>query len=269
MRLSPLKQQEIIGKDLHRLIVPEQYHTAFYKGFREFEKSGEGAAIGNTLELAGIRKGGEEFPVELSLSSVKPNGKWNAIGVIRDISVRKHAEDKMKDSHREYQLLAEQFEESNRLKELLLDIITHDLKNPIGNILNATEILLEDVSGNELLDIIQDSSTTLLDVMENITVLAQVGIGDKIETMDLDLVKIIRKLFKEFASQLTQAQMKLELNLPTTMFIRANPIIAEIPKNYISNAIKYAGSGRRIIVEVKAADHKITLEGMYFSWRCR
>ena len=87
---------EILGKHLHSIIAAPQYRAACEKGFAKFKRTGKGAAIGKTLELSGIRKNGEEFPLELSLSSVKIKGKWNAIGIIRDITKRKQEEEKLR-----------------------------------------------------------------------------------------------------------------------------------------------------------------------------
>ena len=88
-------KDEMSGEDLHKLIVPAKYYNDYKKGFRAFQKTGKGPAIGETLELSAIRKNGEEFPVALSLSAVKLKGKWNAIGIIRDISQQKKAEEKL------------------------------------------------------------------------------------------------------------------------------------------------------------------------------
>lgn len=87
---------EVIGKNLHKLIAPQKYHEAHLKGFGGFKHSGKGDAVGKTLELQAIRKGGEEFPVELSLSSVKLEEKWHAVGIIRDITDRKRLEEELK-----------------------------------------------------------------------------------------------------------------------------------------------------------------------------
>ena len=258
-RIFDYTKAEMINEDLHQILVPEDYHAAFRKGFEKFKQSGKGAAIGATLELEGIRKGGEHFPVELSLSSVKIDGQWNAIGLIRDISIRKLADDQLKESYKKYRLLAEQLEESNGIKELLLDIITHDLKNPMGNIQNAAQILMEENPENEMVDIIRDSCGALLDIMTNTTTLAQVGLGDIIETVNLDLVTMINEISKEFSSQLERAQMNLELKLPDTLRVNANPVLAEIPKNFISNAIKYGSGGKRIIIEAVSANNEITV----------
>ncbi|MFQ5491943.1 MAG: PAS domain S-box protein, partial [Phycisphaerae bacterium] len=91
-------QEEVIGRFLHSvgLVVPERFHAAHYRAWPEFQKSGNGAAIGETTELAGLRKNGEEFPIEMSLSAVRVRGQWHAIGIIRDITIRKEAEAKLR-----------------------------------------------------------------------------------------------------------------------------------------------------------------------------
>ncbi|WP_333653826.1 PAS domain S-box protein [Dissulfurispira sp.] len=85
--------EEIIGKDCHLLLAPEYYHEAFIKGFPKFKTTG--AAVGNILELTAVRKDGTEFPVELSVSAIKLKNKWNAIGILRDITRRKRIEEEL------------------------------------------------------------------------------------------------------------------------------------------------------------------------------
>jgi len=87
-------ENEALGKDLHTLIAPEHYHKSFLKGMKLFRKTGKGAVIGKTLEIEAIRKDGTEFPVELSISSIRVNESWNALAFIRDITERKQAEEK-------------------------------------------------------------------------------------------------------------------------------------------------------------------------------
>ena len=98
--------QEAMGKNCHRLIVPSRYHEAYEKGFDVFKNSGQGAAIGNTLELEARKKDGMEFPVELSLSSIRFHGEWSAVGIIRDITERKRMEKELQDSENRYHELS-------------------------------------------------------------------------------------------------------------------------------------------------------------------
>ena len=107
-RMFDYTEEEVIGKNLHALLVPERFHAGFSKGFEGFKETGQGDAIGKTLEVAGVGKNGKEFPVELSLSAVKLRDRWNAIGLIRDISERKAAEEELKKK-------AEELEAFNRL----------------------------------------------------------------------------------------------------------------------------------------------------------
>ena len=88
-------RSEAIGRPLHNLIAPKKYFAAFEKGFRSFRTTGTGGAIGRSLELTALRRDGEEFAIELSLNSVQIQGRWHAVGILRDITVRKAMEAKI------------------------------------------------------------------------------------------------------------------------------------------------------------------------------
>lgn len=98
--------KEAIGQSLHTLIAPARFLEAHKIGFSHFKKTGEGPAIGKTLELAALKKNGTEFPIELSLSAVRIEGRLNAIGIIRDITERKHAETALKRANRALKTLS-------------------------------------------------------------------------------------------------------------------------------------------------------------------
>ena len=94
---------EVIGKNMHLMIAPERYREAYIAGFSRFRQTGEGPAIGKTLELEAIRKDGTEFPIELSVSAVKVKGKWHSVGLLRDITERKKAEEQTRQDKRDWE----------------------------------------------------------------------------------------------------------------------------------------------------------------------
>lgn len=86
------KAEEVVGRDVHRLLAPPDYTEAIEQGFEAWKQTGGGHAVGKTRELLALKKDGSTFPVELSLSSVQFRGQWNAVGMVRDITTRKQAE---------------------------------------------------------------------------------------------------------------------------------------------------------------------------------
>lgn len=93
--------EEAIGKELHLLMAPERYHAQYRKGFQRFKAEGHGPFIKNIIELTAARRDGTEFPIGLSLSAIKIKGQWNSIGIVRDITERKNAEEALRRAHDE------------------------------------------------------------------------------------------------------------------------------------------------------------------------
>lgn len=85
-------EAEAIGKPLS-LIMPGRFHLTHQKGIERVRSTGTSQIFGKTIEIVGLRKGGVEFPIELSLSSWKIKNEVFFSGVIRDITERKQAEE--------------------------------------------------------------------------------------------------------------------------------------------------------------------------------
>lgn len=89
-------KEEAIGRDLHRLIASPEDQAVFKERFHKFLATGDGPIVNVVRELTAIRKNGEQFPVELSVSASKIDSGWIATGIVRDISERKKAENELK-----------------------------------------------------------------------------------------------------------------------------------------------------------------------------
>ncbi len=101
------KGEAALGKDLHLLLAPKRFHKEYKKGFKRFAKTGEGIAVGNTLEFSALRKDGTEFPIEVSTSALKLKNKWCSVGIVRDITDRKRAEEKIRKAELRYRTVAD------------------------------------------------------------------------------------------------------------------------------------------------------------------
>src|SRR5271167_2372235 len=70
------------------LIIPERYREARRNGLQRYLETGIGNFLGTRIEVAGLRKNGEEFPVELSISPFRDSNSVLFVGCLRDITER-------------------------------------------------------------------------------------------------------------------------------------------------------------------------------------
>jgi PAS domain S-box-containing protein len=91
-----------------------------------------------SLTLAGCRKGGAEFPIEVSLRAVQTDSGTLVIGAITDISARRQAE-------KARRAVEEQLRHSQKMEAVgrLAESIVHDLNNLIAVILTQSEVVME------------------------------------------------------------------------------------------------------------------------------
>ncbi len=94
-RILGYPSTEALGQNLHHLIAPPHFQPAHDAAFPAFRQTGQGNAIGKTLDLEARRKDGRKIFVQLSLSAVQIDGDWHAVGIVRDITERKRMEDQL------------------------------------------------------------------------------------------------------------------------------------------------------------------------------
>lgn len=157
------------------------------------------------------------------------------------------------------QQLADDLKNTNDIKELLLDVITHDLRSPAGVIQTLSGVLVTEKEDDDLLKTIKKSSESLLLVIENASVLSKINVGESISRNEMVLNEVIEDVIAEFRPRLKSARMQVNTHLDENVKVNANPIIAEIPKNYINNAIKYAFRGKAIDIFLREEEGRVTL----------
>jgi PAS domain S-box-containing protein len=105
-------KEEVIGKKIHDLVAPKslckEAKERIETSVKIFTETGAGYFTVTNVQVVGCRKDLTEFPVQLSLSPIMLNGKWNAIGVVKDITNKKQADHKLRDTEQRYHTLFNQ-----------------------------------------------------------------------------------------------------------------------------------------------------------------
>ncbi|MFO7905444.1 MAG: PAS domain S-box protein [Planctomycetota bacterium] len=114
-RMFGYSAEEALGREIHRLVTPERHRELVADALAKFFETGEGRAVGRTLELQAIRKGGEEFPIELSLAPIHVENEWWAVAVVRDITDRKLADEKLRAEQRTLRRLLKAHDQERKL----------------------------------------------------------------------------------------------------------------------------------------------------------
>lgn len=105
-RIFQFTENEALGRPLE-FIIPQRYRKGHQEGVKRASGGGPFHVIGKTVELSGLRRNGEEFPIELSLSTWKEGESSFFAGIIRDISDRKNVEAALLESEARFRSIAE------------------------------------------------------------------------------------------------------------------------------------------------------------------
>ena len=251
---------EVMGRVLHEFLLPERYRSPMAEGLKDFVHTGQGLFLGMGVELSAVRKNGQEFAIELSLSSMNTQGKWIGIGLVRDVSERKQVEAELA-AHRDRLehlvetrtqdlLVAKEAAEAGSVaKSAFLANMSHEIRTPLNAITGMIHILRRSglsASQNEKLGKIEIASNHLLEIINNVLELSKIEAGKFV----LQTVPVhIETLFENITSILGQKAQEKGIELITEMIPLSCPVFGDESRlqqallNLATNALKFTDHG--------------------------
>lgn len=240
------------------LLMPARFRDGHRAGFARYRSTGQARVLGRTLELAGVRKNGAEFPLELSLTTGEDAGRVFFAAIIRDISERKRQEQAMREAESRAQELA-RLRELNQFKTQFINTAAHELLTPLTPLRSILYSLRTDPShaGDEKLQRQLEVLSRNLERLARLT-------GDLLESSRLEAKKLGlrkgpvdvsalgREAVEAFQEAARNAKIRLETQFEPGLVVEADPDrIAQVYQNLLSNALKFSSAGGRIRVETK------------------
>jgi PAS domain S-box-containing protein len=227
---------ELVGQPVE-ILIPASLRLHYRKDASALSKDEFEGPLGAGMELRALRKTGEEFPIEISLSPLRgPNG-FSMTAAIRDVSER----------HRAAERLAEKIAElrnSNEALEQFAHIASHDLQEPLRMVASYTQLLAKrykgrlDADADEFIAFAVDGTVRMKRLIEDLLVYSRAGIGARpvrefASQLALDeALYNLRAAVEERGAEITQDQLP--------MVVSSDLQLVQIFQNLIGNAIKYS-----------------------------
>jgi PAS domain S-box-containing protein len=168
--------EEMIGRHVESLM-PERYrsgHQASVDGFAGGDRSSR--LMSERSTVYGLRKNGEEFPAEASITR---SGSGEAVSftvVLRDVTERRRVEAELSAAKRAA-------ESANMAKSMFLATMSHELRTPLNAIIGFAEIIANQLFGDAperyagYAKDIQGSGQHLLSIIDEILDLSRIEVG--------------------------------------------------------------------------------------------
>lgn len=240
--------EDLLGmekEDLYLRQVSSLYPTEEWEKIRACDIREKG--LQDHLETKMIRNDGRVIDVDVSLSFFKnPEDEiMRSIAIIRDITERRKADEKLK--------------ETMEMKSQFISTVSHELRTPLAAMKEGIAIVLDEVTGRvnekqkKFLNIAQRNVDRLENMINNILDFQKLEaerIGLHIQSNDVkQVVQEVHETMGLYAQKNgIDLSIELEDNLPEAKFDRDR--IVQVLINLLGNAIKYTPDGGRIFLKV-------------------
>jgi two-component system CheB/CheR fusion protein len=249
---------EVLGQNV-RMLMPAPYRDEHDGYIARYLATGEARIIGKSREVVGRRKDGTTFPLDLAVSEFHDGKGPGFVGILRDITRRKQAEEEERRHHAE---LARVLRVS-LVGELGVGL-AHEISQPLAAVVNTLEACATKIRARkgspkillELVDQAMEQSIRAADVVRNVRDLVR-GQPPKRETLDLRAV--IESAARLLGGQLKHHDIELRLVLGGSPLvvcvgrIEIEQVVLNLLQNAVDAIAQVRDQGRRREIAVSAS----------------
>jgi PAS domain S-box-containing protein len=263
--------EEVLGKQLSDIIIPERYREAHRIGLARYMASGEGPVLNKRMEVMACHRLGHEVPVEMTIYPIQP-GKDVLFGAfLHDISERKQAEANLAKLNQELEQKIEvrtrELTTANRLKDEFLATVSHELRTPLGVIMGYTDMILENEMSahdqREALKTIHRSGKAQTQIISDLLDVSRIITGKmELEIDNVDLKAGIDAALKSISIAASAKNIQIVTAIDSTLgFVRGDAgRLQQILWNLLSNAVKFTPKNGRVQIILRSEKSRAVIE---------
>ena len=296
-KLFSYSKEEMLGKPIE-LLIPARYTQKHHKDLDKYNKNPHARSMGIGMDLNGLKKNGDEFPVEISLSPFENQEGKFVIAFIIDITVRKMNDEILKKQKQELEFLTNELEkrvkdrtlileealhelersqeelssalekekELNELKTRFVSMASHEFRTPLATILSSLSLIRKYGERNDVdsqvrhISRIKSSVTHMTEILNDMLSLTKLEEG-RIATIpeEFQLDDFISEIVQELQAVAKKGQIIHYNHKGYCEVVLDGKILKNILFNLISNAIKFSPEGSPIEVYSVVNDAQIEL----------
>lgn len=229
---------ELVGRHVNQLFRSEEKSDFLLTGLKEFQQHGESSVLGKRIEVMAIRRDGSTFVAEMAAHPVPLEEEPIFTLFIRDITVRRQAEE----GQRKY---AAELERSNHDLEQYASIVSHDLEAPLRAISGFCDLLQKnysaqlDAKAKEFMALIMDGARRMGALIGDLHTYSKVATHRR-PLQPIDCHAVVETSIKNLEAEITVSGAEVVVgNMPILLADKTQMI--QLFQNLIGNAIKYRG----------------------------
>ncbi len=144
-----------------------------------------------------------------------------------------------------------ELENSNNLKDLFTDILSHDLLSPLSVVQSGMELIEESAEDKEVVDMIKRQAWRLEDTILNASKLSQIDAIGRPDLVESDLGRYLKTTLEEMEPFAQKKGISIIGEFKEEYPVKIHPIFKEALLNLVSNAIKFSPTDSQITMAVK------------------
>lgn len=244
--ITGYSRDELIGSDGLNLVAPEWRPLVMDKILSGYEKP---------YDVEGLHKSGSKYFLEVQAKSIPYRGKIIRVTEFRNINDRKRSEEKIKEQNLRLRSLTEDLQRKNDQLEEFTQIVSHNLRSPVGNILTLLSFLESSSNEKETAEyvhLLKESGLTAQRTLQELHEVLKIKQNKKIARQKLKFENAFQHATRMLSARISEVSAHIEgdFNLAPEI-VYPNIYLESIFLNLLSNSLKYNHPDRTPVILFK------------------